>query len=313
MEEGSNTDQTFGISSSPARDDRHGVVPTNILPGVPRDEHGRPIFSHDSPRPTRRATVLGRSPEQPGVLDIHVDLTPSKRREKSKSANDLKRLIRPISKVQFELDKRKSPVVYLFICNLSFRVVAAKSSLSAVLDRDLFTPDPVPLDPDTSESSSDHVTPDSPGRNSLTDSPFVVHPYPSRQQTVASPDLDSPTRRDVEGVYDRFLMATSGVKRVGKGYQSCHVRPVAKNVPSPAKSPGRFFHSTRRRMPPPVSSDDMFLMSSSDELGVILSNNANDDGPGLREDRTGTAKVFSRALKALVAGKPAVNKGSRTL
>jgi len=200
----------------------------------------------------------------------------------------------------------------LFICNSPFYIVAAKSSLSAVLDRDLFTPDPVPpLDPDTSESSSDHVTAHSPGRNSLTDSPFVVHPYPSRQQAVASLDLDTPTRRDVEGVYDRFLMATSGVKRVGKGYQSYHVRPVVMNVPSPSKSPGRFFHSTRRRMPPPVSSDDMFMMSSTDELGVILSHNANDDGPGFREDRT-TAKVFSRALKALVAGKPVVNKASRT-
>jgi serine/threonine-protein kinase GIN4 len=200
----------------------------------------------------------------------------------------------------------------LFIGNSPLYVVAAKSSLSAVLDRDLFTPDPVQLDPDTSESSSDHVAAHSPGRNSLTDSPFVVHPYPSRRQAVASPDLDSPARRDVEGVYDRFLMATNGVKRVGKGYQSCHVRPIAKNVPSPAKSPGRFFHSTRRRMPPPVSSDDMFMMSSTDELGVILSDNANDDGIGLQEDRAGTTKGFSRALKALVTGKPAVNKASRT-
>jgi serine/threonine-protein kinase GIN4 len=110
-EEDSNTDRSFASSSSPVRDDRQGVVPTDILPGVPRGEHSRPIFSHDSPRPTRRATVLGHSPEKSGVLDIHVDLTPSKRREKSKSANDLKRLIRPISKVQFELDKRKSFVV----------------------------------------------------------------------------------------------------------------------------------------------------------------------------------------------------------
>ncbi|KAI9443637.1 hypothetical protein H4582DRAFT_1211018 [Lactarius indigo] len=68
----------------------------------------RSAFSFDSPRPTRRATVLGRSPEKSRSLDIDVDMTPSKRREKSKSANDLKRLIRPISKVQLELDKRES-------------------------------------------------------------------------------------------------------------------------------------------------------------------------------------------------------------
>ncbi len=67
----------------------------------------RSAFSFDSPRPTRRATVLGRSPEKSRSLDIDVNMTPSKRREKSKSANDLKRLIRPISKVQLELDKRE--------------------------------------------------------------------------------------------------------------------------------------------------------------------------------------------------------------
>ena len=71
------------------------------------DVQPRAAFSFDSPRPTRRATVLGRSPEKSRSLDIDVDMTPSKRREKSKSANDLNRLIRPISKVQFELDKRE--------------------------------------------------------------------------------------------------------------------------------------------------------------------------------------------------------------
>ena len=44
-------------------------------------------FSFDSPRPIRRATVLGRSLEKSRSLDIEVDMTPSKRREKCKSAN----------------------------------------------------------------------------------------------------------------------------------------------------------------------------------------------------------------------------------
>jgi len=124
--------------------------------------------------------------------------------------------------------------------------------------------------------------------------------------------MDSPTRRDLEGVYDRFLMATSGVKRVGKGYQSYHVKPISTNMsPSSSKSPGRFFHSTRRPMPPPVSSEDTFMTWTPDELGV-MSDQVNVDGPGLCEDHPGAAKAVSRALKALVTGKAVVKKASRT-
>jgi serine/threonine-protein kinase GIN4 len=170
----------------------------------------------------------------------------------------------------------------------------------------------MPMHPDTSESSSDHITPHSPARNSLTDSPFVVQPYPPRQQTVTSPALDSPTQRHVEGVYDRFLMATNGVKRVGKGYQSCHVKPVSANVhPGSSRSPGRFFHSTRRPMPPPISSEDKFITSSVDEHGAMQSGSAGADAD-LREDRAGAAKAVSRALKALVTGRPVVKTASRT-
>jgi serine/threonine-protein kinase GIN4 len=314
VEEDSSIDQSFASSSNPTQHDHHNVVLTDILPTGPREGPSCSAFSCDGPRPTRRATVLGRTPEKPRILNIDADMTPSKRREKSKSANDLNRLIRPISKVQFELDKRESKHVdnRLSVTYLSV-LVAAKSNLSAVLDRDLFTPDPLPMDPDSSGSSNDHATAHSPGRNSLTDSPFLVHPYPSRKQTVTPPAMDSPTRRDLEGTYDRLLMATSGVKRVGKGYQSCHVKPISTNMSSPSsKSPGRFFHSTRRPMPPPVSSEDKFMTWTPDELGVMSSDHANVDGPGLCEDHAGAAKAVSRALKALVTGKAVVKKASRT-
>ena len=316
VEEDSSPDQGLACSSTLARNVHLGVVRADILPVVPSEGSSRTAFSSDSPRPTRRATVLGRSPEKPRTFDIDADVTPSKRREKSKSANDLKRLIRPISKVQFELDKSESYcIVQPLISNSCSDIVAAKSSLSVVLDRDLFTPDPVPKDPDTSESSSDHVTANSPARDSLTDSPFLVHPYPSRNQAMTPPVIDSPTQRRLEGVYDRFLMATHGVKRVGRGYQSCHVKPVSINVSpsSSSKSPGRFFHPTRRPMPPPVSSEDIFMTSSADELGVLLSSNGNIDGSGLREDLTGTTKTVSRTLKALVTGKTGVKKAIHTL
>ena len=284
------------------------------------DVQPRAAFSFDSPRPTRRATVLGRSPEKSRSLDIDVDMTPSKRREKSKSANDLNRLIRPISKVQFELDKRERgflrhthfPSVLIFFTHA---VAADSMSFSTVLDRNLFTPDPIPADPDTSRSSSD-MSPQSPGRDSLTESPFIVQPYPARKQLVRSPAIDSPTQRHVEVVYDRFLMATSGVKRVGRGYQSSHVKPISTGPPSSSssRSPGKFFHSTRRPMPPPVSSEDRFAAGSSvDELGRIQHGSVGAaDMSVFREDRAGAAKVVSRALKALVTGKTVVKKASPT-
>jgi hypothetical protein len=109
-------------------------------------------------------------------------------------------------------------------------------------------------------------------------------------------------------------MANSGVKRVGKGYQSSHVKPISTNSsPLSSKNPGRFFHPTRRPMPPPVSSEDKFMTLSTDELDGVPSGRANVDGPGQLEDRAGTAKAVSRALKALVTGKVVVKKSSRTL
>lgn len=108
VEEDSSVDQSFASSSTPAQNDHPDVVPMDILHIVPREGPSGSAFSCVGPRPTRRATVLGPSPEKPRILNIDADMTPSKRREKSKSANDLNRLIRPISKVQFELDKRES-------------------------------------------------------------------------------------------------------------------------------------------------------------------------------------------------------------
>ena len=128
---------------------------------------------------------------------------------------------------------------------------------------------------------------------------------------MTSPALDSATQRHLENIYDRILMATDGVKRVGKGYQSCHVKPMSTSASlGSSKSSGRLFHSARRPMPPPISSEDKFIISSVDELGAMRSDGAGVDDVGLREDRPGPAKAVSRALKALVTGRPAA---SRTL
>ena len=106
LEEDSIADQSgLSLATSTLNDSQMAL--SDVTPPVQPDVPTRSAFSFDSPRPTRRATVLGRSPEKSRSLDVDVDMTPSKRREKSKSANDLKRLIRPISKVQLELDDRE--------------------------------------------------------------------------------------------------------------------------------------------------------------------------------------------------------------
>ena len=152
--------------------------------------------------------------------------------------------------------------------------------------------------------------------DSLTKSPFVVQPYPIRNQLVRSPVMDSPTQRHAEVVYDRFLMATNGVKRVSKGYRSCHVKPVSTSTPSSSsssRSPGKFFHSSRRPMPPPVSSEDRrFTGFSVDELSRIQPGSIDADSSGLREDRAGAARVISRAFKVLVSGKTVIKDVSPT-
>ena len=106
LEEDSIADQSgLPLATSTLKDSQMALL--DVTPAVQRDGPTRSAFSFDSPRPTRRAMVLGRSPEKSRSLDVDVDMTPSKWREKSKSANDLKRLIRLIFKVQLELDDRK--------------------------------------------------------------------------------------------------------------------------------------------------------------------------------------------------------------
>lgn len=114
-----------------------------------------------------------------------------------------------------------------------------------------------------------------PSLDDLQASPCHVEPYPQRpRRSYDIPVPDTPSRHRIEGVYDRFLMATSGVKRLGKGYQSDNAGPVgsASHLASASQQQqpkGRSFYSTRRPMPPPVSSDDQRRAASVDELGMM--------------------------------------------
>lgn len=142
----------------------------------------------------------------------------------------------------------------------------------------------------------------------LTASPQIVEPYPARQAGPAIPD--TPNRIRLEGVYDRFLMATSGVKRVGKGYQSDNRGPVHNTIshPSHKSNNPRAFNSVRRPMPPPVSSDDQ--RPSVDELGVMTSTPAF-GSPLMKDEANTTVTMMRRAIKAIVPGKVVSRRLSR--
>ena len=156
--------------------------------------------------------------------------------------------------------------------------------------------------------------------NDLTSSPLHVEPYPVRKPTLQIPD--TPYQRRVEGVYDRFLMATSGVKRLGKGYQSDNIGPVGNTVGHAAGARGynhkrdshRAFYSARKPMPPPVSSEDIQRRTVSvDELGIITAT-PHDEGLAssttvLKEETNGVSLM--KRIKAMVPGKPVSRRLSR--
>lgn len=127
----------------------------------------------------------------------------------------------------------------------------------------------------------------------------------------------------MEGVYDRFLMATAGVKRVGKGYQSDNFKPMQNTVSATdtrktsANHSRAFgvFGSGKRQLPPPVSSDDIWPRSTSmDELGYSVCSAHIGATPRIcRDDNKNTAALVKRAIKAMVPSKAASRRLPCTL
>lgn len=82
------------------------------MPTIPSDMPCNLILIPQTPSRTRRATVVTRSPDplrQRNSLQLDVQLATSapKRREKSKSQNDLGRPITPITRLEFEIERRE--------------------------------------------------------------------------------------------------------------------------------------------------------------------------------------------------------------
>ncbi|KAL1760194.1 hypothetical protein FB107DRAFT_270243 [Schizophyllum commune] len=233
-----------------------------------------------TPSRQRRATVSE-------TMD-QVNESPLSRKEKSKSQGDLfQRRIAPLAKLELELERE---------------AVAHQPQLSPkladVLDRSVFVNTPE-LELHTSFEGRRHKSFDE-----LTSSPLHVEPYPARQSRTPDPLPDTPCRKRVEQVYDRFLMSSSGVTRLGKGYQSDARRPVSNTVSSRGikKTDHRVFASVRRvAMPPPVSSEDTSRVGSVDELGMHIG--AGIGSTALKDETNKMGLSVRRALKNLVPGK----------
>ncbi|KAL1950380.1 hypothetical protein VTO73DRAFT_5504 [Trametes versicolor] len=251
----------------------------------------------ETPSRKRRATVVTRSPEMKRKTpSLEIDTSPSKRREKSKSYSELVRPITPITKLEFELERLAQPT--------------PTPRLSTMVDKNLFI----------ATSPAQRVTIQEPrstpprAQNDLTASPLHVEPYPARP-AQSGITMDTPAKRHIEGVYDRFLMSTTGVKRAGKGYQSDNIGPVG-NVARPhssmAKRSQKFFTATRRPMPPPVSSDDIRRASSSvDEFGTFCPSSSTPAVPVGEHGKNTLAGGVRKAFKAIVTGRPAAARGGK--
>ncbi|KAF8158040.1 hypothetical protein B0H34DRAFT_707275 [Crassisporium funariophilum] len=249
------------------------------------------IHTPSRQRGQRRATVSTRSPEPAERVFSAPEGSPSKRKEKSKSHGNLFQMhIAPISLLEAELDKAPPP--------------EPTPRLSQVLDRNLFIAPQFTSRDDLLDTQSIEIRRDT-SIDELTSSPCHVEPYPQRiRSSQDAPLPDTPSRHRIEGVYDRFLMATSGVKRLGKGYQSEHVGPVASATVGPgvAHYKSKNFYTARRPMPPPVSSDDLQRRTASvDELGMMTYEpEKHDDSTNVKEDGNTTVAFVRRAMKLMV-------------
>ena len=203
------------------------------------------------------------------------------------------------------------------LMTFSGKVIRPSLDLAAVLDRSIFiakcssTPALHELPSIRSISSipmitTEEIEPSTPARpqDGKTES------LPKRHGSLSPPSAAaSPTRPEqVENVYDRFLMATSGVTRVGKGYQSANT--INGHIVQAAQARKRqtgLFHSTRRHMPPPVCSDDLMDISV-DEVGLLRS--LPSGRTNTKPDGHSTVRIMKNALKAIVTVRPTSRRPS---
>jgi len=176
--------------------------------------------------------------------------------------------------------------------------------LSAVFDKSLFIAPPIGHTGDKSENddTTTYTRSKSPDLNHL-----QVKPHPLRELD-GSPRvvLDTPNTRRIEGVYDRFLMATAGVKRGGRRNQSISLSHVS-DVQHPNHHNIHRAFNTAQSMAPSVFNEEMKLPRSVDEPRTVT-RHPSPDVSHYKDDSNNTVALVRRALKAVVVGKAATRQ-----
>ena len=157
----------------------------------------------------RRATIATRTLISPARKRPSLELSPSKRREKSKSQNDLQtvglgRAITPINRLEFEIEQRMSSFHLYSVTMAEHSSVVSKPApvprLASLVDPSLFIGD---NGGSRSPRSDTFVEESKVEVDDLTAPPEIVDPYPQRPQSKSSLLVDTPAMRHLEGVYDR--------------------------------------------------------------------------------------------------------------
>ncbi|KAJ3572947.1 hypothetical protein NP233_g2751 [Leucocoprinus birnbaumii] len=278
-------DATSSSSGSPAASTAQTTPSGSACPPASTELPKTPLVIPEihTPSRQRRATV---SEDSPIAFHRDTEMTPSKRREKSRShGNFLQQRIASISQLEAEINKPVEP--------------EPNPRLSEMFDRSIFIATPL-RSCENLDSSPNNSTDD------LASSPCHVEPYPQRK--IASPDAlpDTPNQRKMEGVYDRFLMATSSVKRVGKGYQSDFIPPPSaasnKSGALSRRHSRLFFGGSKTPMLPPISSEDVAQRRgvSVDEMGVISYGPVSTDPDNSMSTGAMSVSFMRKAIKAMV-------------
>ncbi|KAH8108678.1 hypothetical protein DFH11DRAFT_1066492 [Phellopilus nigrolimitatus] len=254
-----------------------------------------------SPR-ARRATVSATSPVLAAktTLTDSFDGSPSKRKEKAKSSGNLASLVRPISpmsQIQKELEKGENLAI---------------PNISDVLDRSIFIAGNGTTLPHQEDSFIPNISPPEANRKSSTLGPSNSPPTTNiLRESSSSPILTSPHRRHIEGVYDRFLMAATGVKRVGRGYQSDMSAP-AQMLPSLGAKKNSKIFSGRRPIRSVVSKDDLNKSGGVDDFGKFMTASYSSMSSH-RDDANKSVRAVAKAFKAIVTGKTVARRQSKVL
>ncbi|KAI5123455.1 hypothetical protein M0805_008826 [Coniferiporia weirii] len=256
-----------------------------------------------SPDRSRRATISVSPGRAKKIMPMtSFDKSPSKRKEKAKSSGNLICMVRPISPLsQLEKELERGEDVSI-------------PNLSEVLDRSIFiarTGSTPPLDnASVAPGKSSVIRQQVQDRVSSTLGPSKPPPSSALRESSSSPVLGTPQRRHIEGVYDRFLMAATGVKRVGRGYQSDMSAPAQQNPPtSVQKKNSKLFGRSARAVTPLIPGDDLGKSGTSDDFGFMsVSYSAS---ASFRDDANKSVSAVRKAFKAIVTGKSVARRQSK--